>query len=75
MRCAAHRCPMTNTRPTPPPLFTLRLLALLTTSSIVGVCVGVATWHASTGGLWSAFLAGATAAGVSLDRLHHWTEP
>lgn len=61
--------------PPAPSLLPLRLLVLVTASLIVGLVVGALTWHVSGGDAAASALAGITASGVTLDRLHRWTGP
>lgn len=58
-----------------PPLLSLRLLALVTASLIVGLVVGLLTWRVSGRDAGAAVLAGITSSGLALDRLHRWTGP
>lgn len=55
------------------PLFTIRLLLIATISLMVGIVIGVLTYLAF-GNLSIATLAGLSSAGISLGRLHLWTE-
>lgn len=69
---------MTRTRHkhSPPPhdsLLTLRLLLLLTASTLLGLGAAVVTWLSTSGQPWAAAGAGAAAFFAALDRLHRWT--
>ena len=61
-----------RSRPPSPPLLSLRLLVL---SGLVAVVVAALTWSVSGDSVAAAILAGLSAGGVTLDRLHLWTEP
>lgn len=62
-------------QPPSPYLFSLRLIALTTTSIVIGVAIGALTFGATRGDFWTSALSGVTTAGLAFSRLHHWTEP
>lgn len=61
--------------PSRPPLIPIRLLVLLTASTLAGTASAFLTWHVSSENPWATALAGLSTTCLALKQLHEWTPP